>query len=138
MFRVLQRSHFIHSIKYQYFGMKFVVILGKDMKFIFFLWMFSLHHWLLGQYKSNLNIKINVAPPIYTEERITIPFDITYAGLVEFNIYEKTKRIWVAEMLCEKGDTSISFKATKLIPGTTYDYFFVYKGKKVNGQLRRD
>ncbi len=97
----------------------------------------NLLHWSIGVYGQN-NKSITISPPIFQPEVITIPFSIPNAGMVEFYLYDDitNKGILRTQLICEKGDSVITFKRKKLIEGMPYRYDVIYKGQKVSGKLR--
>ncbi len=86
--------------------------------------------------QNNKSIVIN--PPIYQTDVIVIPFSIPNSGMVEFYLYDDitNKGILRTQLICEKGDSVITFKRRKLEDGMPYRYDIIYKGQKVSGKLR--
>lgn len=105
-------------------------------KFVFILLLGLLFfHSVVAQPKSNA---ITVSPPIYQPNKIVIPFSIPNAGMVEFYLYDdiSNKGILRTQLICEKGDSAISFSYKKLEIGLPYRYELIYKGQKYTGKLR--
>jgi hypothetical protein len=86
--------------------------------------------------QSNKNITIK--PPIYQTDVIVIPFNIPNAGMVEFYLFDdiNNKGILRTQLICEKGDSMITFSRKKIEEGMPYRYEVIYKGQKVLGKLR--
>lgn len=95
----------------------------------------SIFHSVVAQSKSNA---ITVSPPVYQPNKIVIPFSIPNAGMVEFYLYDdiNNKGILRTQLICEKGDSVISFSYKKLEIGMPYRYEIIYKGQKYTGKLR--
>lgn len=104
-------------------------------------------HWLygliflfinhFGGYAQNPR-NITISPPVFQTDKIVIPFKIPNSGMVEFYLYDDVTNqgILRTQLICQEGDSVITFSRKKLEEGMPYRYDIVYKGQKVSGKLR--
>ncbi len=94
-------------------------------------------HFFVFCYAQN-NRNITISPPVFQSDVIVIPFNIPNSGMVEFYLYDDVtnKGILRTQLICEKGDSMVTFSRRKLEDGMPYRYDVIYKGQKVSGKLR--